>query len=133
MTSQAAYAAEKAIGHDDSSILPQDVSNYNKTTDSEETMQALVWVGKNKVEVRRVKKPEIIEDGDVVLKVTGSTVCGSDLHLLHGMWLNLTFWTVMIAARDNTPATSQLLSHTNVIPRPNRNRDTIIQRGHPGP
>lgn len=26
----------------------------------------------------------MVEDKDVVLKVTGSTVCGSDLHLLHG-------------------------------------------------
>lgn len=26
----------------------------------------------------------MVEDRDVVLKVTGSTVCGSDLHLLHG-------------------------------------------------
>jgi len=26
----------------------------------------------------------VVEDKDVVLKVTGSTVCGSDLHLLHG-------------------------------------------------
>ena len=25
-----------------------------------------------------------MEDRDVVVKVTGSTVCGSDLHLLHG-------------------------------------------------
>ena len=29
-------------------------------------------------------KPALIEDRDVILKVTGSTVCGSDLHLLHG-------------------------------------------------
>ena len=29
-------------------------------------------------------KPAVIEDRDVILKVTGSTVCGSDLHLLHG-------------------------------------------------
>ena len=29
-------------------------------------------------------KPRIIEDRDVILKVTGSTICGSDLHLLHG-------------------------------------------------
>lgn len=28
--------------------------------------------------------PKILEDNDVILKVTGSTVCGSDLHLLHG-------------------------------------------------
>jgi threonine dehydrogenase-like Zn-dependent dehydrogenase len=31
-----------------------------------------------------VAKPKIIEDGDVILKVTGSTVCGSDLHLVDG-------------------------------------------------
>jgi hypothetical protein len=29
-------------------------------------------------------KPRIIEDIDVVVKVTGSTVCGSDLHLADG-------------------------------------------------
>lgn len=26
----------------------------------------------------------MVEDRDVILKVTGSTVCGSDLHLMHG-------------------------------------------------
>ena len=31
-----------------------------------------------------VPKPRIVEPRDVILKVTGSTVCGSDLHLLHG-------------------------------------------------
>lgn len=30
-------------------------------------------------------KPRIIDDGDVIVKVTGSTICGSDLHLYHGM------------------------------------------------
>lgn len=34
-------------------------------------------------------KPKIIEDRDVILKVTGSTVCGSDLHLLHGVVVQL--------------------------------------------
>jgi threonine dehydrogenase-like Zn-dependent dehydrogenase len=31
-----------------------------------------------------VPKPRVVEERDVILKVTGSTVCGSDLHLLHG-------------------------------------------------
>jgi threonine dehydrogenase-like Zn-dependent dehydrogenase len=31
-----------------------------------------------------VPKPRVVEDRDVILKVTGSTVCGSDLHLMHG-------------------------------------------------
>lgn len=34
--------------------------------------------------IARVAKPKIVEDTDVILKVTGTTVCGSDLHLLHG-------------------------------------------------
>jgi threonine dehydrogenase-like Zn-dependent dehydrogenase len=32
-----------------------------------------------------VPKPKIIDSTDVILKVTGSTICGSDLHLYHGM------------------------------------------------
>ncbi|CAL5865796.1 uncharacterized protein PFLUO_LOCUS2 [Penicillium psychrofluorescens] len=28
-------------------------------------------------------RPKIIDEGDVILKVTGSTICGSDLHLFH--------------------------------------------------
>ena len=36
-----------------------------------------------------VPKPKIVEDRDVILKVTGSTVCGSDLHLLHGSVVQL--------------------------------------------
>lgn len=31
-----------------------------------------------------VPRPIVVEDRDVIVKVTGSTVCGSDLHLLHG-------------------------------------------------
>lgn len=36
-----------------------------------------------------VPKPRVVEDKDVILKVTGSTVCGSDLHLLHGTVVQL--------------------------------------------
>jgi threonine dehydrogenase-like Zn-dependent dehydrogenase len=28
--------------------------------------------------------PSVIDPGDVIVKVTGSTFCGSDLHLYHG-------------------------------------------------
>ncbi|KAK4096963.1 GroES-like protein [Parathielavia hyrcaniae] len=83
-TSQAAYAAEQAIGHQKQEIM-QDVSNYEGGLgDSNETMKALVWQGKMKVEVVDVQKPRILENRDVILRVTGTTVCGSDLHLLHG-------------------------------------------------
>lgn len=36
-----------------------------------------------------VPKPKIIEDRDIIMKVTGTTVCGSDLHLLHGAILQM--------------------------------------------
>ncbi|KAK4233127.1 chaperonin 10-like protein [Achaetomium macrosporum] len=87
-TSQAAYSAEKAIGHEKENIK-QDVSNYENVGDPNETMKALVWQGKQKVAVVDTPKPRILEDGDVILKVTGSTVCGSDLHLLHGIVIQL--------------------------------------------
>ncbi|KAI0155436.1 GroES-like protein [Hypoxylon sp. FL1284] len=87
--SQAAYAAEKAIGHDGSSVTAQDVTNYSGDAGKGETMKALCWMGKNTVEMRDVPRPKILEPNDVILKVTGSTVCGSDLHLYHGTVIQL--------------------------------------------
>lgn len=52
MASQAAYAAEKAIGHQGDAITAQDVTEYSGSKgDDGELMKALVWQGKNKVEV----------------------------------------------------------------------------------
>lgn len=83
MASQAALGIEKVLGHE-KEHTKQDVSNYAGVGDPNETMKALVWQGKQKVEVVDVPRPRIIEDQDVIMKVTGTTVCGSDLHLLHG-------------------------------------------------
>ena len=89
--SHAAYVAEKAIGHDGSSITAQDVAEYSKSNSGRVggTMKALCWMGKNTVEIHEVPRPKIIEPNDVILKVTGSTVCGSDLHLMHGTIIQL--------------------------------------------
>lgn len=91
--SQAAYKVEKAIGHDDNATTAQDITNPsndgNKYGSSTEKMIALAWQGKNTVEMIEVSKPKIIEPRDIILKVTGSTVCGSDLHLLHGTVVEL--------------------------------------------
>ncbi|KAH8178139.1 alcohol dehydrogenase groES-like domain-containing protein [Sarocladium implicatum] len=86
---QAAGLAEQAIGHDGSTVTKQDVASYKETGDASETMKALVWQAKNKVEMADVPRPKILEDRDVILRVTGSTVCGSDLHLLHGAVVQL--------------------------------------------
>lgn len=103
--SQAAFQAEKAMGHGDNATTAQNVTNpandREKYGDPNVTMKALAWMGKNDVQmgtsipaqcwrmfadgfVVDCPKPKVIEDRDVILKITGSTVCGSDLHLLHG-------------------------------------------------
>ncbi|OBT77243.1 hypothetical protein VF21_04070 [Pseudogymnoascus sp. 05NY08] len=92
--SQAAFKVEQAVGHDGSAATQQDVSNpaldRSKYADpSGEMMKALVWLGKNHVEVQEVPKPRVVEPKDVILRVTGSTICGSDLHLLHGTIVEL--------------------------------------------
>lgn len=91
--SQAAAKAEQVIGHGDNAITEQDVTNpardRAKYGDSSETMKALAWMGKNTVEMVDCPKPKVVEQTDVILKVTGSTVCGSDLHLLHGTVVEL--------------------------------------------
>ncbi|CEQ38831.1 SPOSA6832_00302 [Sporobolomyces salmonicolor] len=56
---------------------------------SGEKMQALLWEGKNHVTVGEALKPRVVDPHDVVLKVTGTTVCGSDMHLLHGAIIEL--------------------------------------------
>jgi len=47
-------------------------------------MQALCWHGKGDVRVDNVADPKIQDPRDVVLKVTATAICGSDLHLLDG-------------------------------------------------
>lgn len=47
-------------------------------------MKALCWEGVNKVAVRTVPDPRIENARDVIVKVTASSVCGSDLHLIDG-------------------------------------------------
>jgi D-arabinose 1-dehydrogenase-like Zn-dependent alcohol dehydrogenase len=89
--SQAAMKVEQAVGHGDNATTVQNVTNPDIAPNAagEGTMKALAWMGKNKVEMIEVSKPKIMEPRDVILKITGSTVCGSDLHLLHGSVVEL--------------------------------------------
>lgn len=57
--SQAAGLVEKAVGHDGSTVTQQDVANYKETGDASQTMKALVWQGKNKVEMGMVQLEQI--------------------------------------------------------------------------
>jgi hypothetical protein len=47
-------------------------------------MKANVWAGRNKVEVREVPDPGILNSRDAIVKVSSTAICGSDLHLLDG-------------------------------------------------
>ena len=46
------------------------------------TMKALAWFGPGDVRIVDAPIPDITQDDDVILRVTGTTICGSDLHLL---------------------------------------------------
>ncbi|KAG8816287.1 hypothetical protein FRC18_001082, partial [Serendipita sp. 400] len=60
-------------------------SNPEKYADPSMTkMKALAWQGANDVQMVESLKPKIIDDKDVIVRVTGTTICGSDLHLYHG-------------------------------------------------
>ncbi|KID61358.1 S-(hydroxymethyl)glutathione dehydrogenase, partial [Metarhizium hybridum] len=63
--------------------------SHSRTRVSSDRMNDVVWMGKNRVEIAQVPKPKIVQGRDVILKVTGSTVCGSDLDLFHGSVLQL--------------------------------------------
>ena len=47
-------------------------------------MKALVYAGPGKKELREMEKPTIINDGDAVVKLLKTTICGTDLHILGG-------------------------------------------------
>lgn len=49
-----------------------------------ETMKALVYRGPEKIGLEDVPVPKIIEPDDAIIKVTTSTICGTDIHIWHG-------------------------------------------------
>jgi threonine dehydrogenase-like Zn-dependent dehydrogenase len=47
-------------------------------------MKAITSQGVGDVRVETVTDPKVVDPGDVVLRITTSAVCGSDLHQYHG-------------------------------------------------
>jgi threonine dehydrogenase-like Zn-dependent dehydrogenase len=47
-------------------------------------MKAVCWMGKRKVRVKDVPDPKILNAQDVIVRVTSTAICGSDLHLFNG-------------------------------------------------
>ncbi|RPB01701.1 GroES-like protein [Choiromyces venosus 120613-1] len=71
----ASKLAEKVLGHDSAST---EAGLSNPAQD----------MGKNEVQVIDTYKSKLVDPTDVILKVTGTTICGSDLHLYHGVQLS---------------------------------------------
>ncbi|PPR05789.1 hypothetical protein CVT24_006844 [Panaeolus cyanescens] len=72
----AANVAQSYLGDKPTTTSP----SYKPRQDGS-TMKALVWHGAKKVAMEEVPVPTVNEPDDIVLRVTGTTVCGSDLHL----------------------------------------------------
>jgi S-(hydroxymethyl)glutathione dehydrogenase/alcohol dehydrogenase len=52
-------------------------------------MKALVYEGIKDVKVKNVDDPAIKNSDDIIVRVTSTAICGSDLHLIHGMVPNM--------------------------------------------
>lgn len=58
-------------------------------------MKAIVYEGIQHVKVAKVDDPVILKPDDLILKVTSTAICGSDLHLVHGMIPNMPHGFIM--------------------------------------
>ena len=52
-------------------------------------MKAVTFQEIKDVKVKEVKEPQIVKPDDTILRITSTAICGSDLHLIHGMVPNL--------------------------------------------
>lgn len=52
-------------------------------------MKAVTYQGVKNVEVKEVEDPKIEKADDIIVKLTTTAICGSDLHLIHGLIPNL--------------------------------------------
>ena len=47
-------------------------------------MKATGWMGRNNVQVEEVPDPKILNSRDIIIRITSTAICGSDLHLYDG-------------------------------------------------
>jgi len=52
-------------------------------------MKAVTFQGMKNVEVKDVPDPKLHKPDDIIVKITATAICGSDLHLIHNMIPNL--------------------------------------------
>ncbi|MCL2539806.1 MAG: alcohol dehydrogenase [Firmicutes bacterium] len=50
----------------------------------QKTMKAVVYSGPEKIALTDVPMPKLLKDDDAIVRVTLSTICGTDIHIFHG-------------------------------------------------
>jgi alcohol dehydrogenase len=48
------------------------------------TMKGLVYLGSGKIELKEIPMPKILKPTDAIVKMTKTTICGTDLGIIHG-------------------------------------------------
>jgi alcohol dehydrogenase len=64
--------------------MPQLAPRARLTTMAMSAMKALVYLGPTKKALEERPKPEITAPTDAIIKITKTTICGTDLHILKG-------------------------------------------------
>jgi len=83
MLNAAAQLADKVLGKEPTSTPTK------PPTDASRPMKALIWHGKKDVQYVDKPRPIIADPKDVILKITATSICGSDLHLYDGAMLDM--------------------------------------------
>lgn len=47
-------------------------------------MKALIFNGPNDKELTDKAKPQLLHPSDAIVKISKTTICGTDLHITHG-------------------------------------------------
>jgi len=58
-------------------------------------MKAITFQDNKKIQYTDIPEPSIIDQGDVIVKTTSTSICGSDLHVYHGREKGIDTGTVM--------------------------------------
>ncbi|SRX55459.1 zinc-dependent alcohol dehydrogenase family protein [Aequorivita sp. CIP111184] len=67
-----------------SRIVPNKKIHSIGTSAQRKTMKGLVYDGPGKIAYKEVSKPEIEKPTDAIVKIVKTTICGTDLGILHG-------------------------------------------------
>lgn len=60
--------------------MPDQIAGENRST----TMKALVFHGPNELALEDRPRPPLIKATDAIVRITTTTICGTDLHIVRG-------------------------------------------------